>query len=259
MEVFEKLKRENPEKYSELIVKCSVDDGEFNRMRKAAENMYFPFDEKEGIYMQDDNFIYKDPIDIENIPIEKLPLHNSMHPLNLWRYQVCKQADIVLLTFLEGDWFSTDMKKRIFDFYEPKTIHDSSLSAGIYSIVACEIGYAGEAYGYLKQACRMDLDNVNRNTGLGIHAACMGSCWQMIVNGYAGMRTYGGELYFNPFTPDNWNGYKFRIKYKGNIITVTVKKNETIYELSSGNGLTFFHRGGKVDISPENFCVAIRK
>ncbi|MBP5308020.1 MAG: glycoside hydrolase family 65 protein [Clostridia bacterium] len=259
LEMLAELKRKNPVKHAELMEKCELDDADTERMKAAAENMYLPFDEENGIYMQDDNFIYKDPIDVDKIPLEKLPLLTHLHPLNLWRYQVCKQADIVLLMFLESHEFSPQMRKKVFDFYEPRTIHDSSLSAGIHSIVACDIGYEDEAYGYLKQACRMDLDNVNRNTYFGIHAACMGSCWMMIVNGYAGMRVYDGKLHFKPFIPKKWSGYAFKIKFRGSLISVRIGKDETEYKLLDGEGSTFFDGNDEITLNESNKSKIIRR
>lgn len=246
LEMFAALKEKNPAKYTELEQKCGIDGGELARMKEAADKMYLPFDAENGIYMQDDNFIYKDPIDIDEIPLKKLPLLTNLHPLNLWRYQVCKQADIVLLMFLQSHEFTREMRKKVFDFYEPKTIHDSSLSASIHSIVACDIGYEDEAYGYLKQACRMDLDNVNRNTCYGIHAACMGSCYMMIVNGYAGMRVYDDKVHFDPYLPENWQGYSFKILFRGSLFRVEVGKNGVTYTLLKGNPITLMSGEGAV-------------
>ena len=238
LEIFDELKGKNPAKYAELKAKCGIDDNELSRMKDAADKMYLPFDAESGIYMQDDNFIYKDPIDIEKIPLDKLPLLTHLHPLNLWRYQVCKQADIVLLMFLQSHDFTEEMRRKIFDFYEPKTIHDSSLSASIHSIVACDIGYRDEAYGYLRQACRMDLDNVNRNTCYGIHAACMGSCYMMIVNGFAGMRIYDGRIHFKPYKPENWEGYSFKITFRGSLFKAEAEGDKIGYTLLSGEPIT---------------------
>lgn len=238
LETFAILKEKNPAKYRELAAKCGIDDAELARFKEAADKMYLPFDAENGIYMQDDNFIYKDPIDIESIPLEKLPLLTHLHPLNLWRYQVCKQADIVLLMFLQSHEFTEEMRRKIFDFYEPKTIHDSSLSASIHSIVACDIGYRDEAYGYLRQACRMDLDNVNRNVCYGIHAACMGSCYMMIVNGFAGMRIYDDRVRFKPYMPENWEGYSFKISFRGSLFKAEADKEAMSYTLLSGGEIT---------------------
>ena len=209
------LAEKYPERLAALCQKCGMTEAEFGRIEEASRKMYFPYNEEYGMYMQDDNFMYKDPVDLASVPAEKLPLLFTLHPLNLWRWQVCKQADIVLLTFLCSEFFDKEQIRKIFDYYEPKTIHDSSLSAAVHSIVACAIGYRGEAYSYLKHAARMDLDDVNGNTAAGLHAACMGGAWMLIVNGYAGLRVYGGTLHFDPMLDDKWKVYSFKIHYHG--------------------------------------------
>lgn len=234
LSVLEKLKKEDSCAYTEMLKKCGVDEKELQRWKDAAERMYIGYDETLGIYLQDDDFLDKDPIDVDSIPAEKLPLLTHLHPLNLWRYQVIKQADIVLLIYLYSHQFTQEMKRKIYDFYEPKTIHDSSLSAGIHCIVAQDIGYAAEAYGYLKQAARMDLDDVNRNTFNGVHSACQGSTYMMIVNGYAGMRDYDGKLHFKPSIPEHWAEYRFKIAHRGSRIGVCVNQQGTTFTLLEG-------------------------
>lgn len=252
VELANRLKEEHPEKYKQLLEKCNIDDAEIARWKKAAENMYIPYHEGLELYMQDDQFLYRDPIDIEAIPLEKLPLLTNLHPLNLWRYQVIKQADIVLLMYLCSEDFTPEMKKKIFDFYEPKTIHDSSLSAGIHSIVACDVGYADEAYGYFKQTARMDLDNVNRNTYLGVHSACMGSAWQILTGGFARMRLYHNQLHFNPFKPDEWEEYSFNLNFRGAKLNICVRDTGVTYTLMKGKEITFSHDGETVVLDLSN-------
>ena len=241
LKVADLLREKYPEKYAELCEKCKVDGEELALWKKAADNMYIPYSKELDMYMQDDNFIYKDPIDIESIPKEKLPLLSHLHPLNLWRCQLCKQADIVLLTFICSDYFTHEQRKKIFEYYEPKTIHDSSLSASIHSIVACDVGDKKEAYGYLMQSARMDLDNVNGNTYNGLHAACMGAAWMMMVNGYAGLRVFDGKLHFRPFIHEGWNSYSFTFLFRGTRLKVTVGVEETQYEILEGQPIAIQH------------------
>ncbi len=248
LDVAKLLKEKYPEKYAQLVEKCGITDEEFARWKKAADNMYLAYNKELDLYMQDDNFLYKDPIDLEAIPKEKLPLLTNLHPLNLWRYQVIKQADIVLLTFLCSEAFTPEMRRKIFDFYEPKTIHDSSLSAGIHSIVACDVGYEGEAYNYLKQSCRMDLDNVNRNTFFGLHAACMGTSWMMLVNGYGGLRIYDGKLHFKPYCAENWKSFTFKLRFRGSVLSVKVSRTETTYTLLEGDPIVILHKDRELKV-----------
>ena len=245
------LQEKYPEKLTRLCEKCKVDEAEFALWKRAADNMYIAYSKELDMYMQDDNFIYKDPIDVDKIPREQLPLLTHLHPLNLWRYQVCKQADIVLLCFICSDYFTAEERKKIFDYYEPRTIHDSSLSASIHSIVACDVGDTGDAYGYLKQAARMDLDNVNGNTYFGLHAACMGAAWMMMVNGYAGLRIYNDTLHFRPFIHEGWKKYTFTVLFHGTRLRVCVDQEKTVYTVLEGKPLTIEHNGKQYSIETE--------
>ncbi len=243
LKIADLLKEKYPKKYAELCEKCGVDEAEFALWKRAADHMYIPYSKELDMYMQDDNFIYKDPVDIESIKPERLPLLMNLHPLNLWRCQVCKQADIVLLTFICSEYFTQEQRRKIFEYYEPKTIHDSSLSASIHSIVACDVGDKKEAYGYLKQSARMDLDNVNGNTGHGLHAACMGASWMMIVNGYAGLRVYDNTLHFRPFIHEGWKKYSFTFLFQGTRLGVKVTEDYAEYTLLEGKAITIEHYG----------------
>lgn len=247
------LAEKYPEKLAQLQEKCGVDEAEIALWKRAADNMYIAYSKELDMYMQDDNFIYKDPIDVDKIPRENLPLLTHLHPLNLWRYQVCKQADIVLLCFICSDYFTQEERKKIFDYYEPRTIHDSSLSASIHSIVACDVGDTGDAYGYLKQASRMDLDNVNGNTYFGLHAACMGASWMMMVNGYAGLRIYNDALHFRPFIHESWKSYKFTVLFRGTRLGITVDKAKTTYKVLEGKALKVEHNGQWYEVQDELF------
>lgn len=248
LEVAELLREKYPDKYRCLLAKCDVDDEEMNLWQRAADNMYIGYNKELDIFTQDDQFLYRDPVDIEWLAEHKYPLLFNLHPLNLWRYQVCKQADLVFLTYIFGNEFDDGMKKRIYDYYEPRTIHDSSLSSSIHSIVACDIGYYDQAYGYLKQACRMDLDNYNKNVGEGIHAACSGGAYQMLVNGYAGLRVYDGKLHFRPFVDAKWNSLSFRIKFRGCAVRVKAERSATSYTLEEGEEITVMHYGKPVTL-----------
>jgi alpha,alpha-trehalose phosphorylase len=154
---------------------------------------------------------------------------------------VIKQADVILLMLQLGDQFGRDLKIRNYDYYEPKTTHDSSLSPAIYSILASEIGYKNQAYNYFMQTARLDLDDYNENAYQGVHTACMGGTWLALVQGFGGMRMFNGKLYFHPHLPDGWNEYQFRLRFKGSQIEVTVKENLVKYMLISGDKVEFKH------------------
>ena len=235
------LKEEYPNRYQELKAELNLAEEEIDAWKKAADNMYLPYDQDLEIHQQDDSFLDKEVWDFANTPEENYPLLLNYHPLVIYRHQVLKQADLVLALFLLGDQFSLAEKKRDFDYYEAVTTHDSSLSSCIHSIIAAEIGYYEQAYDYFMETARMDLDNYHNNSQHGVHTAAMAGTWMSVVNGFAGMRVYDGELSFDPYLPEKWDSYKFKITFKGRIIEVEVKKNETTYNLLSGIEIEFKH------------------
>ncbi|SNR95014.1 alpha,alpha-trehalose phosphorylase [Anaerovirgula multivorans] len=252
VELAEWFKKEASEKYLELKRKLELQEEEILVWKKAADNMYLPYNEELGINPQDDSFIYKEPYDIEGIQVERLPLVFNWHPLNIWRYQICKQADVLLLMLLLSEKFSVELKKANFDYYEPKTTHDSSLSACIFSVIASEVGYKNYAYNYFMQTARMDLDDYNNNVHKGLHTASMAGAWMCVVNGFAGMRVFDEMLHFKPYTPEKWDAYKFSILYKGRRLTIEVNQKETTYTLQEGNKLSFYHYDQEIQLCSEN-------
>ncbi len=241
VQVAEELSRENPAKLAELKRSIGLTDEEVTHWKKVANCIELPFDEKLGIHPQDDSFLCKGEIDVDSISLEEIPLVKYWHPLTIWRYQIIKQADVILLLVLLGNEFTKEEKKANFYFYEPKTIHDSSLSPAIYSILASEIEEYDYAYNYFTQTVRLDLDDYNENAYQGIHAACMGSSWMTVVMGFLGMRNYDGNLHFDPYLPDGWEGFRLKIKFQGRVIEIMVD-GDVCYRLVKGKPIRIYHR-----------------
>ncbi|MCF8000275.1 MAG: glycoside hydrolase family 65 protein [Halanaerobiales bacterium] len=252
VEVYNKLKNEVPNLLEALKDEIELSENEVKKWNKVGRNMYLPYNEELEINPQDDSFVYKQDIDIESIPIKELPLVQNWHPLTIWKYKILKQADVILLMLFMGDNFSLEQKRRNYDYYEPKTTHDSSLSPSIYSIIASEIGYYDDAYNYFLQTARLDLDDYNENTYQGLHTACMGSNWMVLVQGFAGMRNYNGKLSFDPYLPAKWDGYRFKIKYKGSLLEVHVREEFVEYELLEGENIQFKHGNKQIILNKEN-------
>ena len=241
VEMSEIIKDRAPEKYKRLTERINLNEKEIKNMKEIKEDIYLPYNEELEITPQDDSFIYKNPIEVDNISDSELPLVKNWHPLIIWRYQVIKQADVILLMLQLGDQFSHELKIRNYDYYEPKTTHDSSLSPAIHSILASEIGYKNQAYNYFMHTARLDLDDYNENAYQGVHTACMGGTWLSLVQGFGGMRMFNGKLYFHPHLPDGWDSYQFRLRFKDSQIEVTVKENKTKYMLIKGEKVEFKH------------------
>lgn len=243
--IVEWLKSSHKDDFLQLSRKIDLREEEPEEWKKAADNMYVPYSAERGIYPQDDSFLYKKPWDIKNTPEEKFPLLNNHHPLVVYRYQVSKQADLILALFLLNHKFRKEDIRKNFDFYETVTVHESSLSACIFSIVANSIGYHERAYSYFMRTARLDLDDYHRDTKAGIHCANMAGTWMSIVNGFGGMNAYEDVLSFNPHLPVQWEEYSFTVNYRGRLLKVTVNKAGTSYQLLEGKELSIIHKGEK--------------
>ena len=194
----EALRATTPEVYNALVHKTALEPSEVEAWTRAAESMYVPHDEKLRIIPQDDNFLDREPWDFQNTPRDHYPLLLFYHPLNIYRKQVIKQADVVLAMFLLGDAFSPEAKQRNFEFYDPLTTGDSSLSSCVEAIIAAQIGDMDKAIRYGMAALLMDLADVGGNVKDGCHIASMGGTWMMLTYGFGGMRDDDGTLSFWP-------------------------------------------------------------
>lgn len=235
-EVYEHLRAEAPEALGRLAERIGLSESEVCDWRRAAERMYVPYDEELGIHAQDDSFLHLDPVDMSRVP-RNTDIREQMHPLNLWRVQIAKQADVVLLMFVMSHLFPREQKRANYAYYEPRTCHGSSLSACIHSIVASEIGLPEDAYAYFRQSAGMDVHDFKQNTAAGVHAACLGGTWMAVVNGFAGMRDEPEGLRFDPRLPAAWRSYRFRIAYRGRRIGVEVNTDGATFDLLEGDEL----------------------
>ena len=243
----EYLKENVPDTWSGLCDRLELEGDELSLWQKIADNMYFPYDETREIYPLDDGFMMRRPWDESRIPPEKRAwLYENYHPLFIMRHRMSKQADSMLGMYLYSNLFTDEEIRRNYDFYQEVTLHHSSLSTCIFGIVASQIGYGEDAHRYFSQSARMDLDDYHNNVYAGIHAANMAGTWQAIVNGFAGMRTNAGVLSFRPTLPEDWEGYAFRIGYRGRHLKVEIGKTGVTYTLEDGENLVLYSNGEEI-------------
>jgi alpha,alpha-trehalose phosphorylase len=252
-DVVESLRATEPDAYNALVQKTALEPSEAKAWTCAAENMYVPYDEKLKIIPQDDNFLDKQPWDFRTTPAEHYPLLLFYHPLNIYRKQVIKQADVILAMFLLGDVFSPETKKRNFDFYDPLTTGDSSLSSCVEAIIAAQIGDIDKAIRYGMAALLMDLADVGGNVKDGCHIASMGGTWMMLTYGFGGMRDDDGTLSFRPRrAPEDNAILRFPVTYRGQLLEVEIGLEQVEYALREGERLVIRHETEEVELTPEN-------
>jgi alpha,alpha-trehalose phosphorylase len=218
----ELIRDHHPVEYSQLVHRLGVGPEEIEEWRACAVGMHIPFDEGLGIHPQDDFFLDREVWDLSRTPEENRPLMLHYHPLVIYRFQVLKQADVVMALFLHGDRFTPEEKRADFEYYDPITTGDSTLSAVAQAIMAAEVGYHDEALGYFRSALYVDLANLHGNTVDGMHVASAGGVWSALVFGFAGMRAYGAELTFDPRLPDGWDALRFPLTWRGCRLRVEV-------------------------------------
>jgi alpha,alpha-trehalose phosphorylase len=238
-EVVERMQQERPKQFVALAHDTALDANEPANWKRAADNMFIPYDERTKINPQDENFLDREVWDVKNTPKEKFPLLLHYHPLVIYRHQVIKQADLILAMFLLGDEFSLEQKKRNFDYYDPLTTGDSSLSACIQAIIAAELGYDEATVRYLRFAVLMDLADVGGNVRDGVHVASIGGTWMAMVNGLAGMRDYDGHLSFRPTKLAD--RLRLRLTFQGRRLEVNLADSSATYTLLQGEPLTIRH------------------
>ncbi|MGI6687117.1 MAG: family 65 glycosyl hydrolase domain-containing protein [Christensenellales bacterium] len=209
---------------------------EMARMRDISRRMYYPVDEERGIFVQHDTFLDKELMPASAIPPDQRPLNQHWSWDRILRSCFIKQADVLQGLYFLGHLYDRDTKRRNFDFYEPMTVHESSLSPCVHSVLASELGYREKAMELYLRTARLDLDNVNRDTADGLHVTSMAGAWLAIVQGFAGMRTAMG-LSLAPYLPDGWTGYAFSFSYRSRVIRLEVGEGAGSLILISGEAL----------------------
>jgi alpha,alpha-trehalose phosphorylase len=252
------LRATSPDAYSVLVHKTALEPSEIEAWKRAAESMYVPYDEKLQIIPQDDSFLDREPWDFRNTPSDRYPLLLFYHPLNIYRKQVIKQADVVLAMFLLGNAFSSEEKKGNFEFYDPLTTGDSSLSSCVEAIIAAQVGDTEKAIRYGMAALLMDLADVGGNVKDGCHIASMGGTWMMLAYGLGGMRDDDGILSFWPRrAPEDNAILRFPVTYRSQMLDIEIGLEKVEYTLREGNSLVIRHETEEIQLTPEN-PVAVR-
>ena len=240
-----------------LQEKLNVTEEELRQMEEAAAAMLLLYDEELGINPQDDSFLSKPLWDIENTAKDKFPLLLHYHPLHIYRHQVCKQADTVLAYYLFENEQKRDVMERSFRYYEKITVHDSSLSTCVFSIVASRLGLVDEAYDYFDESAKLDIENACGNTQHGIHTANMGGSYLAIVSGFARVSMDENGFSAAPILPSQWQGYGFNLMYRGSLIRLEVTREATTVQLIEGSSLDITLYGKKYNLGAETISIKI--
>jgi alpha,alpha-trehalose phosphorylase len=230
---------ESPEDHQRLVDRTGLRDEEVATWRRAADLMYIPRDEETGIHLQDDTFLDQARWDFAHTPSDRYPLLLHYHPLVIYRHQVIKQADVVLATVLLPDRFTPDERRRIFEYYDPLTTGDSSLSECIQAIAAVDVGKYRSAEEYLVDAAAIDISDTAGNLRDGVHVASAGGTWMALVYGFAGYRWRRSR--FAPMLPTRARRLRFPVLLRGSVLEVDIQPSQVTYSVRSGDAVTAYH------------------
>jgi len=216
LEAIDFLKKEHPLLFEDLVKKRKFKElNETSRWKKIIKEMYFPYDFTRKIYLQQDGFLDKELIPASQLDPRDRPINQKWSWDRILRSPYIKQADTLQSIYWFEDDFDAESLKRHFDFYEPLTVHESSLSSCVHAILAASLGRQEKAYEMYLRTARLDLDDYNNDTCDGLHITSMGGTWMAFVQAFGGMRVRNGKLHFNPFIPDGWDSYSFRLNFRG--------------------------------------------
>jgi len=226
-ENIEKIKSEYPKDYKRIVSKTNLKESEISNWSKIANRMYFPHDEKLGLFLQQDGFLDKEIIPVSKLPKSERPINQKWSWDRILRSCYIKQADVLQGMYFFENHFSTLNLQKHFDFYEPLTVHESSLSPCVHSILASKLEMKEKAYDMYLRTARLDLDDYNHEVHEGCHITSMAGTWLSVVQGFGGMRNFDNALSFNPTIPEQWKSYSFKINYRGATIQVFKSHQET--------------------------------
>ncbi len=219
------IKEHAPKRYAAILEKTSFDEVEEPKMwRDIIGNIYQPKDEKRGVFLQQDGFLDKDIQPVSALSEADQPICQKWSWDRILRSCYIKQADVLQGLYFFEDDFDEGIHRRNFDFYEPLTVHESSLSPCVHVVLAAKLGYYEKAYQLYLRTARLDLDDYNNDTEDGCHITSMAGTWMAVVKGFGGMRVRDGQLHFSPFIPAQWTAYSFKIRFRGKVLHIQVNK-----------------------------------
>jgi maltose phosphorylase len=237
LENIDYLKNSYPEAYKGWTEQLELSETEIELWQDMIEKMYYPYLEEYDIYAQQDGYLDKEQKNVKDLNEEDIPLHKNWSWDKILRSPYIKQADVLQGIYYFKDEFSKESTARHFDFYEPRTVHESSLSPCIYSIIAAELDREDKAYELYLRTARLDLDNYNYDTDDGLHITSMAGTWMSIVKGFAGFEIKNDEPHFRPFLPEAWDSFDFMIIFRGRRIKIKIEKEKIIFNLETGRDL----------------------
>jgi len=251
LEQLDKVEQGYEEDYNRITGKTKLSDTELIQWREVADNMYFPESKSNEIFLQQDGFLDKELIPVADLPKSQRPINQKWSWDRILRSPYIKQADVLQGFYFFEDHFTTAQLEKHFDFYEPFTVHESSLSPCVHSIQAAKLNRMEQAYKFYLRTSRLDLDDYNKEVEEGLHITSMAGTWMSIVEGFGGMRLVNDKLSFTPRIPKEWESYSFKVNFRNRILKATVNQKGSSFELEGKTEMSIRVNGERVALKPK--------
>ncbi|WP_292901022.1 glycoside hydrolase family 65 protein [Nonlabens sp.] len=251
VEHIHKVKKYYPADYDRIMAKTKLIDRETIEWLEVAENMYMPFDEELGVYLQQDGFLDKEIIPVNELSKEHRPINQKWSWDRILRSCYIKQADVLQCFYFFEDHFTKEQLSKHFDFYEPLTVHESSLSPCVHSIQAAKLDRMDQAYQFYLRTSRLDLDDYNKEVEEGCHITSMAGTWMSIVEGFGGLQIIDDKPSFTTKLPQQWTGFSFKINFRHQIIEVQVTSAGTKVSLEGKHAQEIILNGEHITLEPQ--------
>ena len=254
LDTLDSIKDADTEAYHKIVAKTKLTQQEIEVIKSMSKSIYLPYSKEHGIYLQQDGFLDKSLTPVSELSTDERPINQHWSWDRILRSPYIKQADTLQAFYFFEDAFTTEELEKHFDFYEPLTVHESSLSPCLHSIQAAKLGRMNQAYEFYLQTSRLDLDDYNHEVHEGLHITSMAGTWMSIVEGFGGMRIKNNQLHFSPQIPKKWQSYSFKINFRGNILKAIVQHSGTSFEVSGDEPMTIVVNGQATNVEP-NFSL----
>lgn len=259
LEVIDEMKKNVPDLLERVIQKVSLRENEPLDWKNKSEKMRIPMDKKTGLIEQHDGYFDLPEVNVKNIPESQIPIYKNWAYVRIFRYNMIKQPDVLLLPFFYSTDYSIEQKKLNYEYYEARCIHESSLSPSIHSILAAELGKNEQSYEFFNYMARLDLDNYNKNTDQGLHVTSMSGAWLNMVYGFGGLRTDGDVLIFKPSIPKKWESFSFKLNYEGAVLSIKVDKKNVEFKILCGPDISIMVYNNKYTVNTEGIKLQLQE
>ena len=250
LDTLERIKATDIEAYRKILTKTKLKQQEIEVIKSMSKSIYLPYSKEHGVYLQQDGFLDKNLTPASELSANERPINQHWSWDRILRSPYIKQADTLQTFYFFENAFTIEELEKHFDFYEPLTVHESSLSPCVHSIQAAKLGRMNQAYEFYLQTSRLDLDDYNHEVHEGLHITSMAGTWMSIVEGFGGMRVKNNQLHFSPQIPKQWQSYSFKVNFRGTILKVIVNHTETSFEVSGEESVQIIVNDQPMNVKP---------